>query len=100
MVELQVLQYNVYKRKDIMALLLTDPRAQDIDIIAIQEPWLNPFIKATYCPRNCPFVPVFTAESKRSGILVNKKLNINQWEARTTSKDLSSVRLDCEQKTI
>ena len=35
MIELRVVQYNVHKRKDVMALLLRDPGAREIDIIAI-----------------------------------------------------------------
>ena len=35
MTELQILQYNVYKRKDVIALLLSDPKTRDIDIITI-----------------------------------------------------------------
>ena len=77
MSDLQILQYNVHKRKDIMALLLSDPGARGIDIMAIQEPWLNPFTAATYCLSSCPFVLVFTLESKRSCLFINKKLNIN-----------------------
>ena len=100
MIELRVVQYNVHKRKDVMALLLRDPGAREIDIIAIQEPWLNKHAPATYCPSSCPFVPVFSEKSKRSCLLINKRLDINQWEARVTSKDLCSVRLQCENKTI
>ena len=100
MTELRVVQYNVHKRKDVMALLLRDPGVREVDIIAVQEPWLNKHAPATYCPSSCPFVPVFYTKSKRSCLLINKKLDINQWEARVTSKDLSSVRLQCEDKTI
>jgi hypothetical protein len=78
MVKLCIIQYNVHKRKDVMALLLADPRARKADVIAIQEPWLNPHTPATYCPSSCPFVPVFQSISKRSCLLVNKKLDPNQ----------------------
>src|ERR1700761_5033748 len=100
MTELRIVQYNVHKRKDVMALLFRDPGAREIDIIAVQEPWLNTHAPATYCPSSYPFVPVFYKESKRSYLLIIK-LDINQWGARITSKDLiSSVRLQCENKTI
>ena len=77
MIELQVLQYNVYKRKDIIVLLLGDQRTREIDIIAIQEPWLNLYILVIYCPSSCPFTLVFFKDSKRSYLIVNKKLDIN-----------------------
>lgn len=42
---LSIVQYNVMKSKDIvMATLLRDPNVQEYDILAIQEPWRNPFI--------------------------------------------------------
>jgi exonuclease III len=100
MKELRILQYNVHKRDSVMALLLNDLRARDIDIIAIQEPWQNTHVTATYCPGSCPFVPIFKKEGTRSCLLVNKRLDINQWDARVTSKDLCSVRLLCAGKKI
>ncbi len=42
---LQILQYNVHKFKDIViALLLRDPNIKSYDILAIQEPWRKNFI--------------------------------------------------------
>ena len=77
MIELRVVQYNVHKRKDVMALLLRDLGAREIDIIAIQEPWLNKHAPATYCLSSCPFIPVFSKKYKRSCLLINKRLDIN-----------------------
>ena len=88
---LRIVQYNVHKRKDVMALLVTSPKAREVDIIAIQEPWVNTFQPATYCPHSCPFVPIFSNQSKRSCILVNKRLDPNRWEAVITGPDLCSV---------
>jgi hypothetical protein len=48
---LSILQYNVNKSRDkVMAGLLADERALEYDIIAIQEPWRNPFYHTTYHP--------------------------------------------------
>jgi hypothetical protein len=93
MPDLQILQYNVHKRKDIMALLVNSPDARNYDILAIQEPWINPFHPATYCPSSSPFIPVFGNQSKRSCLLVNRKLNPNGWEARVSGPDLCSIRI-------
>jgi hypothetical protein len=60
-----------------MALLVGSPAARKYDILAIQEPWINPFQSATYCPSSSPFIPVFGNQSKRSCLLVNKKLDPN-----------------------
>jgi exonuclease III len=90
----------MHKRKDIIALLLYSPHAKDIDVLAIQEPWLNTFSPATYCPSSCPFTPVFSSISRRSCLLINKKLDINSWEPKTRNKDLCSITLQTQQGVI
>jgi hypothetical protein len=64
---LKILQYNVQKsKKKVMAPLLADPKIHQYDIIAIQEPWTNPFSqKTTYCPRSTPFFLVYPQEKGR-----------------------------------
>ena len=48
---LSILQYNVRKSKDkVMASLLRDKRITNYDILAIQEPWRNPFINTIHNP--------------------------------------------------
>lgn len=48
---LSILQYNVMKSKGkVMASLLRDERIGDFDIIAIQEPWRNPYFHTTHYP--------------------------------------------------
>ena len=91
MSRLNILQYNVHKRKDIMALLVGSQDARVYDILAIQEPWLNPFHPATYYPSSSPFVLAFGTQSKRSCLLINKRLNLNDWEIRIFGPDLSSI---------
>ena len=100
MSSLQILHYNVHKRKDVMALLVGSPAARKYDILAIQEPWINPFQPATYCPSSSPFIPVFGNQSKRSCLLVNKKLDPNHWEALISSPDLCSIRLNNQDEII
>ena len=48
---IKILQYNVMKSRDIvMAILLRDPRIQEYDILAFQEPWRNPVISTIHNP--------------------------------------------------
>jgi hypothetical protein len=48
---LSILQYNVHKSRDmVMATMLRDPRIHEYDILAIQEPWRNPFAATTHHP--------------------------------------------------
>ena len=54
--ELRILQYNVQKSRDVaLANLFRDPRILDYDILAIQEPWRNPFIATSYHPSKRTF---------------------------------------------
>ena len=47
--DLHILQYNTHKsRNQVMASLLRDPRVLQYDILAIQEPWLNPYQSTTH----------------------------------------------------
>lgn len=49
--ELRVLQYNVQKSRDVvLASLFQDPRILEYDILAIYEPWRNPFTATSYHP--------------------------------------------------
>src|ERR1700709_1096196 len=100
MYSLKILQYNVHKRKDIMGLLVSSPAARKYDILAIQEPWINPFQPATYCPSSSPFLPIFGAISKRSCLLINKKLDPNSWSTIISSADLCSVKLNYKNDII
>ena len=53
---LRIIQYNVRKEKDaVMAPLLEDAKEQGIHVLAIQEPWQNPHMNATYCPSSCGY---------------------------------------------
>jgi hypothetical protein len=67
---IKVLQYNVMKSRDVvMATLLRDPRIQEYDILAIQEPWRNPFISTTHNPITHSFISASptTAEKHQRG---------------------------------
>jgi exonuclease III len=99
---LKILQYNVQKSKNkVMAPLLADTRIHKYDIIAIQEPWTNPFSqKTTYCPRSTPFFLVYPQEKGRCCFLVNKRLDISTWEPRFSSPDLCSLQLEVEGRKI
>ena len=48
---LSILQYNINKsREKVMASFLVDKQMLEYDIIALQEPWRNPFQHMTYHP--------------------------------------------------
>jgi hypothetical protein len=73
---LSILQYNVNKSQDkVMAGILADERALEYNIIAIQEPWRNPFHHTTYHPVKDHFDLVYQeTESTRVYFFINSKL--------------------------
>jgi retrotransposon-encoded endonuclease len=77
---LRILQYNVQKSKDgALAQLIGGPY-EPYDIIAIQEPYLNPYIDTTYCPRSCPYLLFFPKGGRaRTCLYINKKIPLSQW---------------------
>jgi len=56
--KLHFLQYNVQKSRDVvLADLFRNPKILDYDVLAIQEPWRNPFIATSYHPLKMHFQP-------------------------------------------
>jgi exonuclease III len=92
---LRILQYNVNKsRNKVLAALLEDQRLKMYDVIAIQEPWRNPFDSQTYNPRHSGFhlIDLKRADSRVS-IYVNKNISENIWTETVHSPDLLTVSL-------
>lgn len=48
---LQILQYNMSQSKDsVMADFLRNPQVLELEVIAIQDPWRNPWQDTTHYP--------------------------------------------------
>src|SRR3954447_2714719 len=78
---LRILQYNVNKsRNKVLAALLEDQRLKMYDVIAVQEPWRNPFDSQAYNPRDSGFhlIDLKRADSRVS-IYINKDISENIW---------------------
>lgn len=69
------------------------------DIIAIQEPWRNPYIDTTYCPRSCPYHLIWPVGGGRACFLVNKKIPLNLWSART-APDYGTIEINLQGETL
>ncbi len=55
-------------------------RKEQLEIIAIQEPWINPKIQATYCPADSPYGSVFANVGQaRTCFLINKAIPVSMW---------------------
>ena len=96
---LNILQYNVRKSRDmVMASLLRDPGIHDFDIIAIQEPWKNPYTATTHHPAKNRFhlcYPIRDTEgSARVCFFVNKKIDQTRWRFEERTRDICSIVID------
>lgn len=79
---LRILQYNAGKSARRQQTFLADPKAQDYNIIALQEPSHNPQTGGTHCSGSSGFWPAYEARGRNSrvAILFNKRLNSGEWK--------------------
>ncbi|KAK2922996.1 hypothetical protein FoTM2_017264 [Fusarium oxysporum f. sp. vasinfectum] len=83
----QQMEYNVRKSKDtVMATLLRDPDIGRYDILAIQEPWKNPFDTTTHHPAKDQFHLCYPDKDRnfpaRVCFFINKRLDHSRWHFR------------------
>ncbi|KAH6044453.1 hypothetical protein HBI67_247390 [Parastagonospora nodorum] len=96
---LSILQYNVHKSRDtVMATLLRDPRVHEYDILAIQEPWWNPYAATTHHPAKDVFHLCYPAGNRgrpaRVCFFVNRRLDHSKWRFKEKTGDVCSIVLD------
>jgi len=72
----KILSWNTQGSKEALETLLEEA---EFDLLAIQEPWINPFTKSTYCPRSSRFHLVHKPGS-RVALYVTKRYGVNQWD--------------------
>jgi hypothetical protein len=82
----------------VMASLLRDPGTYDFDIIAIQEPWKNPYTATTHHPAKDTFHLCYptgdTEGSARVCFFVNKKIGQTRWRFEERTRDICSIVID------
>src|SRR2546423_14913663 len=79
---LRILQYNVQKSVDKVMIPVLEGPHLPYDIIAIQEPWINGRINATYCPRAIKYHLIYPALGHaRTCIYINKQIPLSRWHA-------------------
>ena len=93
--QLRILQYNVQKSRDVvLASLFKDRRILEYDILAIQEPWRNPFISTSYHPLKAHFHLTYLEDpSTRVCLYINKRIDPSTWSVTYTSKDIISLNI-------
>ena len=80
-----------------MATLLRDPKVADFDVLAIQEPWRNPYMATTHHPAKDQFHLCYPADdhagrSARVCFFVNKRLDHTKWSFESHSRDAGSLK--------
>jgi hypothetical protein len=96
---LSILQYNVHKSRDmVMATMLRDPRVRECDVLAIQEPWRNPFVATTHHPAKNIFHLCCPAEEEegpaRVCFFINKRLDHNKWQFKEHSRYICPLTIE------
>lgn len=92
---LSILQQYVMKSRDkVMATLLRDRRITNYDVLAIQEPWRNPFMHTTHHPIPQHFELAYHNHLKtRVCFFVNKRIDSSLWSVTHHTPDLASLHL-------
>ena len=93
--KLRILQYNVQKSRDVVLASLFQKRGVlKYDILAIQEPWRNPFIDTSYHPLKEHFQLTYLADAAaRVCFYINKRINRSTWDVSYISKDIISLTI-------
>jgi exonuclease III len=92
---LRILQYNVNHGKDATLVpLLQDTRVHEFDILAIQEPWRNPFTTTSYNPQDAPFHLAYPPKAlSRVCVYINKRIHPNSWMITHHSEDAQTITI-------
>ena len=98
----RLLQYNVHKSKDTVAApLLADPRIGEFHVLAIQEPWNNPFVRTSYNPSSSNFwLKIQDCQNARVAFYVSKNIPTSSWTVRYISPDLAVLNIQVEFQDI
>ncbi len=74
----------------------------NFDIIAIQEPWVNPFMSTTHHPAKDIFhlcYPTGDGDGHaRVCFFVNKRLDNTKWQFEQQTRDLCSLKIQFEEE--
>jgi hypothetical protein len=93
--ELHILQYNIWKSKDVvLASLFQDRWIREYDVLAIQEPWRNPFIPTTYHPLKTDFQLAYLEhKATRVCFYINKRIDPSTWNTTHLTKDITMLEI-------
>ena len=93
--ELRILQYNVQKSKDVvLASLFQDRWITEYDLLAIQEPWRNPFVATSYHPLKTHFQLAYLDDKEtRVCFYINRRIDPSTWTVSFVTKDIIALEI-------
>ncbi|KAJ3560528.1 hypothetical protein NPX13_g9271 [Xylaria arbuscula] len=86
--------------------MLRDPKVLEFDVIAVQEPWRNPFQATTHHPAKTQFHLCYPGDNEegpaRVCLFINKSINHLQWQFKEHTRDICTwiVTLANEQRIV
>jgi endonuclease/exonuclease/phosphatase family metal-dependent hydrolase len=94
---LRILQYNVQKSREVvLANLFKDPRIAEYDLLAIQEPWRNPFTTTSYNPIKTHFQLLYReGDGTRVCLYIHKRIKRSTWDVSYITKDIIALTILC-----
>lgn len=92
---LSILQYNVNKSKDkVMIPLFEEPNTPTYDILAVQEPWRNPFQHTTNNRLSQFFeLSYLSHPATRVCLFIHKRLALSIWNVTHHTPDFSTLEI-------
>jgi hypothetical protein len=99
---LSILQYNVAKADTrVMIPLFDNPALLKFDIIALQEPWRNPYSFTTYHPLKDRYTLIYPPTPlTRTCLYINKRLPEDSWSIIHQEADLCAIQLKIDNAKI
>ena len=92
--KLALLQYNVNKsRKKVLIGLFQDPTIQELNILAIQEPWRNTANGKGYNTQSTFYLIEEEALDTRVSTYINRRIPIEEWSLIYKSKNLITISI-------
>ncbi|QKX57721.1 uncharacterized protein TRUGW13939_04840 [Talaromyces rugulosus] len=93
--ELRILQYNVQKSRDVvLASLFQDSRVLEYDVLAIQEPWRNPFTATSYHPLKTHYHLTYMDDANtRVCFYINKRIDPSSWGVSLITTDIAVLKI-------
>lgn len=94
--ELRILQYNVYKSRQVVtASLFTNPKVTEYDILAFQEPWQNGLSATAYHPLKTHTHLAYMEDSEtRVCFFISRRLDSSTWNVSFITRDISVITIN------